>query len=161
MVAETAHVLIVESETDAARALSDSRPSGDVNLVLCCGPEEPLVDFAARVFRRIRSVRVHAKVVRLSYVLGASRSQQCTARRLLLKGLTTLLGRGAWLRLVAAQEDSIDLLELLDSLMPVAQAGVEIQAHRLQEPASPNRSGMYKAVPRPPIERTADAGAEA
>ncbi len=148
-----AHVVVAESGLDAARALREATPRGDVNHVLCRGSDEPLADFASRVFHRIRTLKASSSLEHLSYLLGPNLHENQAARQVLLRGLLVLLGRGSELELVAGPTSQLDVLETLDALVPFAKPGVGIKL--VQQPAGAMvhddelRSGVRQAIPRP------------
>ncbi len=127
MALQKANLVVVEYGADAARALTTHHPEGDINHVLCCGPEESLAAFAERVLHRLGTLRRNTSVGRVVYVLGRDAAKSWAARHNLLKRLLMLLKAGANLELMGAPSPQFDLLAAMDSLMPFLRTGVTVR----------------------------------
>ena len=135
MAHQKANLVVVEYGADAAQALSTHQPEGDINHVLCCGPEESLAAFAERVLHRLGTLRRNTTVGRVVYVFGQDAARFWGARHSLLKRLLLLLKAGAKLELMCTPSPQFDLLQAMDSLMPFLRAGVNVRVAHPPEPA--------------------------
>src|SRR4051812_35693267 len=87
-------VFIVDSPSAAALALGAHRPSEESTYVLCRADNEKTTDFAVRVLKRARQIRIHQCIESLWYVIGARTFDASSSARL-LQELLPMLERGS------------------------------------------------------------------
>jgi hypothetical protein len=124
---QQANIVIVEHAADPTQVLSMRQSTSEVNHVLYCGPKESLFDFSERVLYRVKSVREKHCISRVAYVQADSGKQSAT-RQMLCRSIVALLNDGAEFELVTVCCPGMDLLLAVDSLIPVAKAGVRVSA---------------------------------
>lgn len=109
-------VFIVDSSPAAAIALGAHRPSEESTYVLCRAASERNTDFAARVLKRARQIRLHQCIESLWYVVGARTFEASTSARL-LEELLPLLERGSRITLATPRSIGGVVLGWVDSLL--------------------------------------------
>jgi len=132
---QQATFVVVEHAADPSEVLRHSQ--SEINHVLCCGPNESLFDFAERVLCRLRRVREKHFIRRVAYV-QAGDSRYSATRQMLCRRIVALLNQGAEFELVTIPSPSIDLLLAVDSLIPVARAGVRVSAMKHSAASAPS-----------------------
>lgn len=109
-------MFIVDSSPAAAIALGAHRPSEESTYVLCRAASERNADFAARVLKRARQIRLHQCIESLWYVIGA-RTFDASSSVGLLEDLLPLLERGSRITLATPRSIGGAVLGWVDSLL--------------------------------------------
>ena len=132
----TSEVVVAAHGGEAMCDVLASTPSGDTNHVLCRGRDEPLSDFSGRVEWRLRTLRRKSSIRRVCYLLGPHAPHDWLPSRHVMVSVLGLLGAGAVFELVAPARSRVDVVQLLDELMPHAKVGVRVCVRREGLPAS-------------------------
>ena len=109
-------MFIVDSSPAAAIALGAHRPSGESTYVLCRAASEHTADFAARVLKRARQIRLHQSIESLWYVIGARTFDPSSSSRL-LEELLPMLERGSRITLATPRSIGGAVFGWVDSLI--------------------------------------------
>lgn len=119
-------ILVVIEQPNAAGTALKTRQSAELTHVMSRFADEPRHAFARRVLHRVRRLRQKGMRIRELTVAVAEGPSGSRTQGRLLTSLVRALSPGATFTLVASCVNQVDVLGWMQTLMPLAQAGVSL-----------------------------------